>query len=198
MDIRLNLPQTALCDFRIVFQNPAARNTGDGITMVTGDLRPYTCEIARRLTDAGFFLEKLEDHPWTKDCFYAYLHPDDAKLEFPQMKVYIQPTEIAGWAPEHEAQILLDIANSFLTDVRLVYREQVYNIDHDRYRKILRESEDRILAWLAEYRKHHNGPMGAAGQRFHALFGVKRLQNRHLSYRDYTTANYIERLVRKL
>ena len=200
MRIKLQLPRSAIYDFRIVFGNPNTKNTRDGITICTGSLQVYTSEIVQQLTTSGFFVQELSDDPWTKDCFYAYRRSKDVNLKYPQLKVYIHPNEMAGWASKKEIDKFLDIAkeNSILSNVRLVYKQKVYNMDDECYLNILKESEEQILAWLVEYKKHHGRRMSAAGKKFNEIFGIKRLQCKHLSYDDYVAINYVEQLVHKL
>lgn len=199
MDVKLKLPRNDLFSFRITYGNTATQNTRDGVTVVTGSLEQYNSEIQQRITEEGYYLEKLDDCFWTHGCYYAYLRSSDATREYPRMKVYVHPNEMSGWAPKKDINRLLQIAqnNPFLVNVCLVYTDKVYNMDDARYLEILTEAEERILEWLAEYKKHHYGHSLAAGMVFQKVFGIKRLKTKHLSYRDYLAISYVDQLVRK-
>ena len=88
MNIKLKLPRNPLCDFRIVYGNFATKNIRDGITISTGDLQEYTSGIVQQIINSGFFVQKLNDRLWIKDCVWVYLCPKDADLHMTGYELY--------------------------------------------------------------------------------------------------------------
>ncbi len=200
MNIKFNLPRTSLWNFRIAYRNKFSKTNEQGIAIAVKGVELYSSAIAQQISDSGYYLEKLEER-WTEDCYNVYLRPKDANIEFPRMKVYVHPNEMAGWAPrKKDIEKLLEIAknNLYLSNVHLAYCQKVYNLDNEQYLKILHDAEEEILAWLLEYKKHHRRSVAGASEAFNRIFGIKRLAVRHLSYHDYVVINYINQLIAKL
>lgn len=193
--INLKLPRISFYHFRIAFGNLFSKNTRDGATLSNGNINLYSSEIKQQLEEYGYHVVELNDI-WTKDCFYSYLNPKDENEKYPRMKVYIHPNEITGWAPKKDFDNLLEIAksNSFVTNIQTAFFYKVYNIDDENYLKILHDSEEEILAWLIEYRKHHKNKVCGAAEAFGELYGIKRISLAHLNFRDYVVENYLNKL----
>ncbi len=198
IEIKFKLPRTSFCHFRIVYSNIFLAESKDGIDLFNNDVSIYADKISQQLKDKGYYVVEINDL-WCDDCFYAYLSSKDETKEYPHMKVYIHPNAISGWAPKKDFNNLLEIAksNSFISDVHIAYLQKVYNIDDNSYMNILQNSEEQILMWLTEYKKHHKNRSHGAAEIFNKIFGIKRLSVEHLYFKDYIVEKYIKELEEK-
>ena len=68
-------------------------------------------------------------------------------------------------------------------------------MDDEKYLSILKEAETEIVEWLKQYKKYYKRKRQDASAVFGRLFGINRLQVKHLSYKDYVAENYIRSLI---
>lgn len=196
MKIHLKLPRTYLVDFRIVYDNLYCHTNQDGMSIATNGISYYSQEMVHQLENAGYYVSEV-GMIWTENCYDVFLRELDKNKKYPRMRVYVHPNEISGWAPKKEINRFLEIArnNSYINNVRLVYSRKVYNMDDEKYLSILEEAETEILEWLKQYKKHYKKSWCNADRVFNDIFGIKRLQRRHLSYKDYVAEKYIWSLI---
>lgn len=196
MDIRFILPRTSLIDFRISYGNQYSISNEDDISIFSHDVETFASEIERQLSDAGYYVKECNG-VFLSNCFYTFLKQNDEQIKYPRMRVYIHPAEMAGWAPKKEIQKLLIIAkeNSFTKNEELVYSQKVYNLSEDQYKSILQAAEPQIIEWLIAYRNLYKRKWTNAPARFDRIFGVKRLQCRHLSYHDHVAQRFVSDLM---
>ena len=188
MRIYFNLPVTELMYYRICYGNKYTKNTEDGVTLANRNIKSYSSEIMRQLSNANYYY--IEDQSlWSSDCFYVYLKKDDQKKEYPCMKFRIHPNEVVGWSPQKEIDNILKILrdNPYTMNVRLVYSTIVYDINDEQRLEILKSAESQIIEWLAAYKELHRKRLSNAPKTFDRIFGIKRLSNEHLSFHDYVT-----------
>lgn len=198
MKIRLKLPRTDLVDFRITYGNLYCHTNSEGIGVATENITYYSKEMVHQLTDAGYYVSEI-DMMWTEDCYDIFLRETDKDKEFPRMEVYVHPNEMGGWAPKKEIDRLLEIAknNSCTTNVQLLYTQKVYIMDDKKYLSILQEAESEIVEWIKKYRKYYKRKGCDPSTVFDDIFGINRLQVKHLYYKDYVAKNYIKSLIFK-
>ena len=195
-DIKLDIKSRPLIDFRITYGNPNSHTDPiEGVSIITGSLKSFVDEMYGQLSDNGYVIEPCNEM-FCKDCAYIYLKEKDKQKEYPRLKVYVHPNELAGWAPKTHVKKLLEIAeeNSFTRNVGLVYSQKVYILSDEEYLDILKKAEPQIKDWLIEYKKHRGRKRMDPGRVFDELFGIKRLSLRHLGYRDYVASRYVDRL----
>lgn len=194
--IELKINARPVMDFRITYSNPNTYTTYDGGCIVKDSIKVFSNEIFQQLMDNGYYVEPCDDY-FSEDCADVFLREKDKLKEYPRLKVYVHPEEMAGWAPYTHVKRLLKIVenNPTIRNVKLVYIEKVYNnIDDAKYLDILKESEPQIIEWLNEYQEAYGDSGETPGEVFNRIFGIKRLSVSHLSYRDYVAIKYVNNI----
>jgi len=194
VNIIYDIPKTALYRFIIRMGNKYSKTAvsydGSATERLSG-IEKYEDQVYGALRDAGYWVQK-SDSLYSSPYLYRSIE-DVGKCNLP-FKVYLNPNEYSGIATETDINCILSILQNCdaLSNVRLEFKKEVYDITKEEYRKVLEDAKNAVLLWIKEYLS--NGlSISNIGVDFQKCFGIPIIPFEYSSD-DYIAKEFVENL----